>query len=234
MVEVYLCRLPKVRDDTSLHQLLRILSSEKQNRIKKMKFLDDQYRSLIGELLIRYIASKKLALTNEDFKFSSNSFGKPFIQSYPSFHYNIAHSGEWVVCAIHNEEVGIDIEMIKPIDKSSIYKLLEGEEVNYITKKKTLAAFYDIWTLKESYVKAIGKGLSLPLQSFLVRIKNEDQIDLIDRKDNNIIENAKCTLYKMCNGYRLSTCIIIKNNALVQTSYNYLSFEKIYNRFFNF
>lgn len=48
--------------------------------------------------------------------FQTEGNGKPVVRHIPSFHFNLSHSGDWVVCAIDDAPVGIDIEEIKPID----------------------------------------------------------------------------------------------------------------------
>ena len=113
---------------------------------------------------------------------STNSYGKPYLSYYPDFQYNISHSGNWVVAAVSDKSLGIDVEQIRDLDdfmdiakrfyseKEYVF-LLEGEETT------RLASFYDIWTKKESLIKAIGEGLSIPLQSFTVPFTSGGKID---------------------------------------------------------
>lgn len=66
-----------------------------------------------------------------------------------------------MVCVVHDDTVGVDIESIGPFDLRLAKELFTEEEYQEVlVNEDSLAAFYDIWTLKESYIKAVGQGLS--------------------------------------------------------------------------
>lgn len=228
MVEVYICSLPKMRNKREIDALIPFISEEKQKRVKRFKFIDDQYRSVIGELLVRYICRFRYSMLEKDFQLTKNRYGKPYLPLYPNFYFNIAHSGEWVVCAIHNNEVGIDIECIKPIEESIMLSILREKEVEYLSSKPNkLAAFYEIWTVKESYLKAIGSGLAISLQSFYADISNLENIKLVDCEKNTYIENINCIVYKIDENHLISTCIRNQGQSVESIEYYYLSFNQV-------
>ncbi|MDG3044571.1 hypothetical protein OE903_14005 [Bacillus sp. B6(2022)] len=76
----------------------------------------DARRTLLGEVLIRHIIHEMYALPMEQIIFETEGNGKPVVRQIPSFHFNLSHSGDWVVGAVDDAPVGIDIEEIKPID----------------------------------------------------------------------------------------------------------------------
>ncbi|MED1790168.1 4'-phosphopantetheinyl transferase superfamily protein [Brevibacillus laterosporus] len=107
-------------------------------------------------------------MKNKDISFVYNSFGKPYLLKPKGLFLNVSHSGKWVVCITHNQEVGVDIEKIRPVDIQIFERLFTVEEVRAINnKKKTerLYEYYQLWTKKEGFVKMIGRGLAIPLNS---------------------------------------------------------------------
>nr|WP_237391871.1 4'-phosphopantetheinyl transferase superfamily protein [Paenibacillus dendrobii] len=86
-------------------------------------------------------------------------------------HFNISHSGEWVVCALDSLPVGVDVEEIKEAPFEISKRFFSREERTFLfneAEEVRNESFYYIWTLKESYIKAIGQGLSYGLESFTV------------------------------------------------------------------
>ncbi|MBK3496766.1 4'-phosphopantetheinyl transferase superfamily protein [Viridibacillus sp. YIM B01967] len=229
MIEVYICKLPAKREKATLNSLLSYVSAERQNRVRKFMKVDDVYRSLIGNLMVRIILKERYGSSVEELEVGINAYGKPFLSGYPSFQYNISHSGEYVVCAVHDEEVGVDIEKVGPFDLQLAMGFFTEEEYRDLlnAKEDGIHAFYDIWTLKESYIKAIGKGLSFPLNSFNVKKHNNDSIQLTDVLIGKPITDYICKQYMIDSDYSLSVCAHQANINQFNQHLNLVSFKEI-------
>ncbi|UYX55521.1 4'-phosphopantetheinyl transferase superfamily protein [Bacillus thuringiensis] len=193
--------------------------------MKRLLNLCDINRTLIGALLIRSLICQKYKINNEEIRFKYNQYGKPFVENFSDFHFNISHSGEWVICATANSNVGIDIEKVSKIEALKLANEFFSEEEFYdlsnMNPDEQINYFYDLWTLKESYIKTIGKGLYIPLNLF--SIKKESRT-LISYK--NIPQNFYFRQYSIEPNYKISACatrdelpeeIIIKDiNTIVQ------------------
>lgn len=111
-------------------------------------------------------------MSNADIRFELNAYGKPRLSGADNYHFNVSHAGEWVVCMVDSEPVGVDVEHVKAMDITMARSFFAEEEYRYVMEsaqsKEQMQRFYHIWTAKESYIKAVGKGLSLPLQEFSV------------------------------------------------------------------
>jgi len=200
MVEIYAIKIvPEIKKEL-LTSLLSLISIEKKIKIEKYHFQEDMMRSLLGDLLVRSIICEKFDENNKNIYFQRNEFGKPYLIGYPNFHFNISHSGVWVVCAVSNDIVGIDIEEIKYIDLSMAKHFFTEREYKVLTdmnKAQQLNYFYEIWTLKECYVKYLGKGLSVSLRDFCV--VKEDVIEIISEQQipNGILSTHIDGSYKV-------------------------------------
>lgn len=205
MIQIHAIRVPQAIEHGLYLQLLELVSQEKRNKILRYKKIHDQYRTLLGDLLVRYVLKKDYGLANEEISFLSNSFGKPFLDHPLKFFFNISHSGDWVVCITHDTQVGIDIERIQPIDVSIAERFFQFEEYTDIKTKhisEQMSYFYQIWTLKESFIKMLGKGLSIPLNSF--RIKCRNQLFSIEQPYLNSM--VYCKQYMFEPDYVVSAC----------------------------
>lgn len=143
------------------------VSKERREKIKKLYYKKDKISSLYAELLLRHILVKNYGISKEKIHFRYNSFQKPFLAGFESeLQFNISHSGDWIVCAISKEEVGIDIQKIGDYEDAiakRFYNQKEYLHLHTLEKEEQIRRFYQYWSLKESYVKAVGKGLSIPL-----------------------------------------------------------------------
>jgi 4'-phosphopantetheinyl transferase len=152
-------------------RLLSRVSPEKRERIARIGSFTQQQQILFGDLLVRTVISRKLAMSDDEISFHLNRFGKPLLSSNPHFHFNISHSGRYVACAIDAETVGIDVQVIRPINLEIARRFFSSEELEYILTHLGDAQktdFFNIWTMKESYIKRSGRGLAMPLSSFNV------------------------------------------------------------------
>ena len=183
------------------------VSDERQKRIRQFFHLEDAYRTMIGDLLLNHVLKKRIETRLKDTTIEKNEFGKPFLPDYPNLQYNISHSGNYVVCAIHNQIVGIDVEKVQSFDLRMAKHLFTGFEYRDILDSRNRdIAFFEIWTLKESYIKALGKGLTIPLHSFRVRNFGDDQIEIVDMNKNEKMNNFICKQYTIAADYKLAVC----------------------------
>jgi 4'-phosphopantetheinyl transferase len=157
-------RLPKERFDLLLQQL----PIDLQQKIVKYRNWQDAERSLAGNILLlkalQLIGRNDYALDNLKY----TEFQKPYFDETISF--NISHSGEYVICAISETiQLGVDLEEIKEIpieDFTNLFARQEWDEV--IDGENKLQAFYTLWTKKEAFLKAVGCGLSQPLNEVVI------------------------------------------------------------------
>ena len=159
-------------DERAWAVLRRHVSANRRARIDRMIQLWDVRRSLVSESLIRMLACQALAIDNASIEFAANPFGRPYLSGFQKvFDFNLSHSGEWVLCAVGQPAIGVDIERIQPIDLELARRYFSAAEYRRWLgdpASQRLARFYELWTLKESYLKAVGKGLAIPLDSFTI------------------------------------------------------------------
>ncbi len=106
------------------------------------------------------------AVLGEDCATMQNAFGKPELPGGMQF--NLSHAGDYAVLATCSGSVGVDVERMRPIDSMRIAKrFFHPDEYAYLSSlPDPHAAFFSIWTLKESYVKALGFGFSVPPMTY--------------------------------------------------------------------
>lgn len=162
-------------------EALRFVSSEKRKRLFHMVREEDKKRGLVGELLIRQAAGRRLEVPLQEVPIRRTRYGKPYIPGAGDFHVNISHSGCFVALAVGSRPIGVDVERMAEIDLKVAARFFTPQEYAYILSfadtRRRLRAFYTLWTLKESYIKAVGKGLSIPLNSFGFRLDDDIRLE---------------------------------------------------------
>lgn len=170
-MKIFKIRSQKPLEDRMFFSLLELIEEEDRKQILRYQFWQDRQRSLLGHLLSRYAIVQEYALTNKEIQIRRHAYGKPYIKDYSQIHYNISHSGEWVVVAIGKSPIGIDVENRRE-DWDLIGERVFSESEKYWSqnsyKRKAI-----LWTIKEAYVKYLGIGLSKSLNSFSIDIKRK-------------------------------------------------------------
>ena len=188
---------------------LPLLCKEKAKRIGNFLQPADRLRSVCGELLARKTIADLLGIENKDIHFSANQYGKPYLASAPDFHFNISHSGCWVVGAFAEVPVGIDVEQLqRPLEAAVAAMVLSPEEfVQYqqLEEEAAVDYFFRIWTLKESFVKAVGKGLNIEPSSLTIRKKRDALTEcLVDGRWSR----GEFKEYELEANYRTAVCAL--------------------------
>lgn len=181
----------------------QIIGNKTREKIGRLKFTNDRKRSLGGQLLVRYALIRDKQFPKSQLLFDTYKNGKPFCKNYPMVHFNVSHSGLWVICAVSDSPIGIDIEKISNADMQVAERFFTKYEYEYLQQqgKNKAEAFYQLWTLKESYLKYTGDGLSVPLNSFGFVFEDE-KIRFFGSQTGKI-----CFLsQKVFDNYYLSVC----------------------------
>lgn len=175
MFEVVILTVIPELTQNEFDALLTLVSSEKQERIKKFHFKRDAQNCLLGDVLARIEICRTTNFSIKQLEFSVNAYGKPFLSDSSHIHFNISHAGHYVACTVADQPVGIDIELIKPVDLKIAERFFALDETIYIMDDDHTRRFYEVWTKKESRIKWEGKGLHIALPSFSVLEPNEQE-----------------------------------------------------------
>lgn len=171
MTEVYILNLYRRITHEEYNILLSIVSPEKYLRVTQFRNFSDAQLTLVADALARLIFQERWNISINDSEFEINKYGKPFLRNRPNCCFNVSHSGHYVVCAIRDKSVGVDVEEIKFINLDITKRIFTDSELIYLYQHSIVErrrVFYRIWTMKEAYIKYIGKGFSMPLTSFSV------------------------------------------------------------------
>lgn len=152
------------------------LSPHELERANKLKFPNDRDHFIARQYLLRSILCKYCDCQPHELIFSYNKYNKPFITLPKSedIKFNMSSSADLMIIGVCKQhDIGIDIEKVREtgnLDDIALenFSQRELEYFNNESDKKT--AFFDIWTRKEAFIKAVGTGMYFPLKSFCVEV----------------------------------------------------------------
>jgi 4'-phosphopantetheinyl transferase len=192
--EIHVWRAPLELSLSQVQELRGILTDDELNRANRFSFEIDRRRFIAARGTLRSILSRYITIYPGHLRFHYNQYGKPFLApefSADLLNFNLSHSGSMALYAItHNMEIGVDVERVRfGFEYEEIAeRFFSANEVailRTISTEKRLEAFYNCWTSKEAYIKAQGKGLSLPLDSFDVSFAPWEPSTLLITKDES-------------------------------------------------
>ncbi len=204
-MEVYYFDIEPLRNKAAFEAQLEKITEGRLERIEKSQSTADKLRLMGSGLLINFIKTKYFV----DSDVAVDKHGKPYFVN-SDLKFNISHSGRYVVAAVSDFEVGIDIQK-KKADKHRIAEknFLQGE-CAYINAgandEERHQRFCEVWTMKEAYLKNIGMGLRKPLNSF----------EIMFRPEGPVIRNLteyRYTQFKMNDKYNVSVCRDINDDG---------------------
>lgn len=161
----------------------------------------DRKLSLGAELLLNHGLKTMAPGLSRPVQYGCDANGKPRLPGSP-LHFSLSHSGAFAACAISNAPVGVDIEQMADADLALANRFFHQEETARILAcDDSVDCFYQYWTLKESYLKCLGTGLSAPLNAFCVNPKTNPV---------QITQDGKPLPFSLrtwrLEGYRLAVC----------------------------
>lgn len=199
MVKLYVADITNLPNPLSCPELLKRLPAERQQKIHNMKQEKSRKQSMGAGLLLQ----KVLALYHMEMStLAVGEHGKPMVEG---LQFNLSHSGNLVICAVSNQAVGCDVEMIRKAPKGVAERYFSESEKEYLNQfcgEDYDTAFFRLWTMKESYVKMTGEGMSLPQGEYEIVVG-----DSLDISSENM--KGSCYGYARVNrGGQVQDCYI--------------------------
>lgn len=159
-VEVFTADITQPLVKERCYRFFPRLTDEERKKADRFLHEDDRLRSVAGRLMINTIAAGKLGTSAP--VISLTEYGKPYIAGAEGFHFNLSHSGKYVVLAVSDAPVGIDIEQVIPTAWQDIAQTFGAAERGMLNSSADpLNCFYRIWTAREAFAKEEGIGLTL-------------------------------------------------------------------------
>lgn len=158
---VHLYKVSLADEIFKLHRFQALVSFDERLIVSRYVRKQDQDRFTIGRGFLRAILSRYTGIAPLDLQFNLGAGKKPYIQNNVSIFFNISHSLNWVLVAVSNKDVGVDIEFIDPdfSPNEVVHEYFSSAEVNYLDTQPNNSAFYTLWTRKEAFLKATGQGI---------------------------------------------------------------------------
>ena len=187
--EIHIWKISIPVDEESLAPFMAILSDDENERMQRFHFARHRLRFIARRAALRLILARYVGIAANQLCFSRNPYGKPELIEAPDgrtqLQFSASHSHKLALVAVtRRAPLGIDIEYMDPrrADRYVARRFFapgEVAELNRLAGTDWLDGFFNCWTRKESYVKARGQGLSLPLDSFEVSLALGGSIRLL-------------------------------------------------------
>ena len=191
--EIHVWRVSLARTETCLQNLQQTLSTDEQTKAEHFHFPKGRSQFIVSRGALRAILSRYLHINPSHLRFEYNPYGKPSLiasQNGDTLRFNLSHSrGITLIAITKNRDIGIDIEGINPKFPcleiaEKFFTPLESYVLRSLSEHLQPTAFFTCWTRKEAYIKAVGKGLSIPLDQFDVTLAPGEPAALLNIEQN--------------------------------------------------
>ncbi len=187
--DVHVWRVSLDQPPATVERLRQILSLDEQARVDRFHFESDRQHFIVARGCLRTMLARYLQIAPNKIQFSYASHGKPELaisnaQTQP-LNFNLSHSGGFALYAFTRVgEIGVDLEHVRPelAGADIARRFFSSSEVARLTRLPANVrheAFFNCWTRKEAFIKAKGKGLSLPLDQFDVTLAPSEPAALL-------------------------------------------------------
>lgn len=181
-VHLWAAHPPKITDPSLLARYHQWLNPREQEKQRRFHFEKHRHAYLITRAVIRDLLARYTGTQPSTLAFGENEYGRPYLvpdQNNLGLHFNISHTdGLIVVGVVKGREIGVDVEFIqRGGDLVNIadryFSEQEVSDLHALPEREHTDRFFDYWTLKESYIKARGMGLSIPLGEFTFHLDGD-------------------------------------------------------------
>lgn len=186
-IDLWCTYISEIGDDSLWPRYSALLAAEERERQARFRFARDRRRFLVTRALVRSVLSRYAAVRPEEWVFSAGDRGRPAIcapRAAATLEFNISHSADLVMLGVTaGRTLGIDTESIaaREADIDGLDRYFAPEEsaaLLALAPDERRRRFFELWTLKESYIKARGMGLAIALDAFRFELTGERGLTL--------------------------------------------------------
>jgi 4'-phosphopantetheinyl transferase len=216
-VSLWCAFFDEIRDQALLDRYGRLLSPDEHRRGERFVFARDRHRYLVTRALVRTVLSRYADVAPEQWTFAANPYGRPEIATPPGpaadLSFNVSHTSSLIVLAVSRRRaVGVDTENTRTGDApvgiaGRFFAPGEVAALHALPKEQQARRFFEYWTLKESYIKARGMGLSIRLDKFSLRFVGDRHVALsIDADQGDLPSRWRLWQFALAGDYLTAVC----------------------------
>lgn len=160
--QICLIKVTEPIDAPTFRFLLGFADAQKRERIERQRAGHRADSMAVGAALAKYMIQTRFGIPASRQRIEYGEHGKPYLPDYPDVHFNISHSDEYIVCAVCDRAVGIDIQTVREYNSALAERYFSDEEITFIEQSGNKAlAFTTVWAQREAYGKMLGRGIYL-------------------------------------------------------------------------
>lgn len=187
-IHLWMTSFSQINDAHLIRRYHGLLSDEERERQQRFYFGIDRHCYLVARALVRTVLSRYEPITPRDWQFTTNAYGRPEIAAIHGeaarLRFNISHTNSLILMGVaYQRRLGVDVEndRLREAPLEAAQKFFAEREIldlYALPPMKRKERFFAYWTLKESYIKARGMGLSLPLDRFCFHFPSDEHVRL--------------------------------------------------------
>lgn len=183
---LWIVRPEEIRDPALLRRYRSLLSEDERRKCARYRFEKDHHTCLVTRALLRTTLSRYVDVPADAWRFVTNDYGCPAIDEPREarfLRFNLSHTPGLVVCLVaRGRDLGVDVEdrtrrgsLLEVADR--FFSPFEVTALRGLPPEQQLDRFFLYWTLKESYIKARGMGLAIPLAQFSFELDRDVAVE---------------------------------------------------------
>jgi 4'-phosphopantetheinyl transferase len=185
-IHLWLAYPDEIDDQALLLDYAQLLDDDENTRWHRFYFAKHRHQYLVTRALVRSTLTRYADIDPKEWRFAINHYGKPEIaNALPGLplRFNLTHTDGLVICAIVlADDIGVDCENVQKNHSLAIaehcFSTQEIQALKQLPENRQAQRFLEYWTLKEAYIKAKGMGLSLPLDQFSFRFRENQRVEI--------------------------------------------------------
>ncbi|CAA9472171.1 MAG: 4'-phosphopantetheinyl transferase [uncultured Rubrobacteraceae bacterium] len=208
------------------NDLWRVLAKDERQKATDLVFEGDRKRFVVSRGVLRVLLGRYLRAQPGSLVFGYNPYGKPFLVGAPGVRFSTSHSHDLVLLAfVRDRDIGVDVEHLRDdlgLDEiaSRHFATREVATLRSLTNSSRKEAFFACWTRKEAFVKAKGRGLTLPFSRFEVTL-TPGQPAMLLKVEEDIREPFRWAMQELIPGPGYAAALVVDEHNLRSSCWQY-------------